>query len=389
MRLLFDGSVCFDRFGACFDYYTQLAPRLVSRGWDVSFTPSPTGVLGGLSAGGAKVSQDVIPKAPRFLKGPARRLLSKMKQGAEARWLRLRFGSDAPLFQSFYYGVPPDPRWSSLAMVLDLIPERFPNWYASQSDEALRARKADCIQRASRLICISQATRRDLLERYPDLEGKVDVVYLGIDPAPFQVPSPIGEGRPYYLQVGGRQKHKNFAKLLRAFAMTRQSDCDLVCAGENWEAAEWEAIGKLGLAGRVRLVHRPRPEQLVALYQQASALVYPSIHEGFGLPPLEAMAAGIPVAASNGGSLPEVVGDAALQFDPRSPEEMALVMERILQTGIRRDLVQKGFRRLEQFTWDRVAIETEKVYRKLGDQNAERENRSSEWSQSWPWAWNR
>jgi glycosyltransferase involved in cell wall biosynthesis len=112
------------------------------------------------------------------------------------------------------------------------------------------------------------------------------------------------------------------------------------------------------------LVHRPQKEQLIRLYRSAEGLVYPSLYEGFGLPPLEAMASGCPVAASTGGSIPEIVGNAAVLFDPRDTEALLQSMKRLLDPFVADRLRKTAAERIQLFNWDRVAAQTLEVYRK-------------------------
>ncbi len=368
MTVVLDGSVCFDRFGACFQYYSQMAPRLVAQGHSVTLTPSPTDALSELKTGGAQVAQTVVPSAAWLPAGRFRSLLSAWKrQFEDRRWTRRLAAGEKPIFQSFYYGLPPSQDFHLLGMVLDLIPERFAQEHRGPAFDALRRRKAECISRATRLLAISTKTRDDLHALFDIPLDRIDVVPLAIDPAPFRAgDKPTPAERPFFLQVGGRQRHKNFERLLKAFALFSQRDSmDLVCAGEEWEPEERDQIRRLGLSARVRLVHRPTTAQLIGLYRTAEALVYPSLYEGFGLPPLEAMAAGTPVAASWGGSIPEVVGEAARLFDPQAVESIADALEAMREPRVLQALREAGERRVALFNWDRTADATAAVYRHI------------------------
>lgn len=368
MTVVLDGSVCFDRFGACYHYYTQMVPRLVARGHRVTLTPSPTDALAELQEAGGEIARNIIPSATWLPAGALRRQLSAWKKAFEdRRWSRRLAGAEKPIFQSFYYGLPPSRDFRLLGMVLDLIPERFAAEHAGESFDSLRRKKAECIARAERILTISHKTRDDLRELFDVPPEKIDVVPLAIDPIPYRCGEmPARPERPYFLQVGGRQKHKNFDRLLKAFALFSKRDAmDLVCAGENWEPDEVDQIRRFGLTERVRLVHKPSTAELIRLYQMAEALIYPSLYEGFGLPPLEAMAAGTPVAASWGGSIPEVVGEAARLFDPTAVESIVDALEAMRDPRVLQALRQAGDRRVRLFHWDRTADETVAVYRRL------------------------
>ncbi|MBY0370652.1 glycosyltransferase family 4 protein [bacterium] len=377
MRIVFDGSVCFDRFGACFHYYSELVPRLSRMGCHVTLTPSPTGALDSLREQGASVAKPVLPGGGWIPPGKTRKALSKVKQGLETYFLRRRLEreQELTLFQSFFYTLPPSPKFLLVGMILDVIPEKFPDWYATENDRALLARRRAYAERAQRFLAISECTKRDFSEAYNIPPSRIDVVPLGINLEAY-LPRPAadlevvrrqhGLDRPFFLQVGGRQKHKNFPLLARAFAQSAVAkEFDLVCVGERWEPEEVVLLAELGLSQRVKLLRRPEEETLRCLYQCASALAYPSLYEGFGLPPLEAMASGLPVAASRGGSIPEVVGSAARLFDPTSTEDATRALEAVVQPQTASALRAAGLARAAEFSWDRVAEQTWGVYRKL------------------------
>jgi glycosyltransferase involved in cell wall biosynthesis len=171
------------------------------------------------------------------------------------------------------------------------------------------------------------------------------------------------------LYVGARGGYKNFERFVRAFALSQRlhQEFDLLCFGGGpLQTAERQMIADAGLGPDQVVQMGGGDEILAALYQQAAALVYPSLYEGFGIPPLEAMAVGCPVICSNSSSLPEVVGDAAESFDPLDQEAMLAAMEAVLASPTQRSaLVAAGRIRYQQFTWKKCARETEAIYRKL------------------------
>jgi glycosyltransferase involved in cell wall biosynthesis len=169
--------------------------------------------------------------------------------------------------------------------------------------------------------------------------------------------APYGLIRPYILALGNIHPRKNLARLLAAYSCLRQSQENapaLVWAGiPRWDSSELLAQAR---AAGVLLPGFVAQADLPALYRQATLLVYPSLYEGFGLPPLEAMACGTPVVTSNTTSLPEVVGEAALTVDPTSTEEITAAMARLLDdASLRRHLRQAGLARAAEFTWSRTA----------------------------------
>ena len=246
------------------------------------------------------------------------------------------------------------------------------------------AHKRASIARCDHIICISHATRADLCERLDVAPERTSVVHLGyldcsgLDaagaPAEFAsglAPERTGElrGAPYFLYVGQRGDYKNFASLLRAWATASDlvRDVRLVCFGGGpFTTDELALATSLGLDDRRLLQTGGSDAALAAAYRHAVALVYPSLYEGFGLPPLEAMSAGCPVLCSDTSSLPEVVGDAAITFAPRDIEAIRAAMRHVAYSAdVRHDLVQRGHARRRQFSWQRCASETLAVYRRL------------------------
>ena len=174
---------------------------------------------------------------------------------------------------------------------------------------------------------------------------------------------------PYVLFVGQRSGYKNFEALLRAFAASERlkGDLRILCFGGGpLSTAELSLASELGLGSHHLSQLRGSDKLLGNAYAHAIALAYPSLYEGFGFPPLEAMSAGCPVLVSNTSSLPEVVGDAAIKFDPKNIEELRTAIERVtVSDEVRRELIAAGHERRKQFSWPRCVERTIDVYRKL------------------------
>ena len=256
--------------------------------------------------------------------------------------------------------------------VYDMIHERFANWFSQNDDTAQRKKAA--VSRASHVICISEQTRRDLLELYELDPSKVSVVHLGYDVLypgvdPGGAASDRNMAMPYLLYVGERAGYKNFKALLRAYAGSAwlRENFRVVCFGGGcFRADELELMEELSIKpARIEQVGGS-DAVLAVYYQKAAAFVYPSLYEGFGIPPLEAMALGCPVVCSNTSSIPEVVGDAGEYFDPEQVESIRASVEKVLQSSARRaELVRKGFKKCAEYSWDRCASETLEIYRGL------------------------
>jgi len=256
--------------------------------------------------------------------------------------------------------------------VYDMVHELFPDEFSRIGRLSDHKRKA--VERADHIICISENTRKDLINLFNVPEEKTSVVYLGFDRLAGEdteagLRSHPGVQRPFLLFVGKRGGYKNFSGLLRAVSLSSvlKADFDVVAfGGGGFTRQEYALMESLGLErGRVRQVGGD-DSMLGALYRSASAFVYPSLYEGFGLPPLEAMAHGCPVIVANTSSLPEVVGEAGEYFDPASPESMAAAIERVVDSSEHAALLRtRGAEQLKKFSWAACARETREVYRKL------------------------
>jgi glycosyltransferase involved in cell wall biosynthesis len=222
---------------------------------------------------------------------------------------------------------------------------------------------------AQAILCVSENTKQDLLSYYPSLEDRITVTPLasdidqslayGIEPVPSQ---------PYYLYVGSRTSYKNFDGLLAAFskAASVHSEVRLCVVGASFNPQEQTQLAEMGLTDRIHNYGHVGDRHLAKLYRCSLALVYPSFYEGFGIPPLEAMSCGTAVISSNTSSLPEVIGDAGILFNPESSSDLAEAMLRLINSSLERDrLVVKGFQRVKAFNWEKTAAKTFEVYQSV------------------------
>jgi glycosyltransferase involved in cell wall biosynthesis len=254
--------------------------------------------------------------------------------------------------------------------------------YYGQIDQAVRS--------CDHIIAVSESTKRDIIRLTGAPESKVSVVYEAAHPIyrPLndprlaeQVRKRNGIDQDYILFVSTIEPRKNVPTLLMAFKQLLDNyrpEVSLVLGGEKgWLFDEvFALVEKLGLAHRVRFVGKVTPEDLLGLYNAARLLVHPAFYEGFGLPPLEAMACGTPVVVSNTSSLPEVVGDAALQVDPSDVDGLTVAMWRVLSDDlVRKRLIDKGLKRARLFSWRKAAEETLEIYRRLAGESPARQGR--------------
>lgn len=232
------------------------------------------------------------------------------------------------------------------------------------------------IRKASKIIAVSYATKRDLIRCLGISEERIIVIYEGIDHKDFKPihwrPVPY----PYIFYVGSEHPRKNLSTLLQAFSKLKQvgnfKDLKLVKVGKaggqeaDFRKETMETIDTLNLKQEVIFTEHVTTEELAAYYSNAECLVFPSLYEGFGFPPLEAMSCGCPVISSNVSSLPEVVGEAAIQVNPHDTDELVKAAQEVLTNeALRRNMIQEGFKQARRFSWEATARETLQVYQEV------------------------
>lgn len=286
-----------------------------------------------------------------------------------------RTGAD--LYHSPNYAIPLRLPCPSVLTIHDLA-YLDPRFHRQRLRIYLRLFTDFSVRRASRVISVSAFTKSEIIARYPGAACKVSVVRSGLDPIFERQPGArearsfldeIGQARPYVLSVGSIEPRKNIPALVAAFErVVRRSAIphDLVICGPwGWRCgASREAIETSPFRERIRVLGYLPGSQLPLLYAGADLLAYPSLQEGFGFPPLEAMAMGTPVVTSDTSSLPEIVGDAAIMVPPTDVAALADAMETVLtDPGIADALTAKGYERSRRFTWAQATRETLEVYR--------------------------
>ncbi|AEB99026.1 glycosyl transferase group 1 [Selenomonas sputigena ATCC 35185] len=247
--------------------------------------------------------------------------------------------------------------------VYDMIHELFPQDFLG---DRTAEEKAKILRNADGIIAISESTKKDLMRLLDISAEKIRVIYLANSLSESVQDVPVMKG-PYLLYVGNRSGYKNFMGLAQAFAGSQyKNDVQLVCfGGGEFTKSERESLIRMGIWERT-VYCSGGDDVLSNLYQFASAFVYPSIYEGFGLPLLEAMHHGTLVLTGATSSIPEVAGDAAEYFNPNEPESIREVMDRLLSDSDRRqELRARGRAREKMFSWQRCAEETLDFYRVL------------------------
>ena len=255
-----------------------------------------------------------------------------------------------------------------IVTVFDMIHELFEGDF-NRFDQTSRDKLA-AVKRADHVICISENTRNDLIRLFNIDPNKISVTHLGfsLNKENMQI-TPVLAGGRYILYVGSRFGYKNFEQLLRAFAILKVEifDMHLVCFGGGvLTRAELSLAKELGIDPSDIVQMSGADNILANLYTHAQVFVYPSLYEGFGIPPLEAMSCGCPVACSQISSIPEVVGQAGVYFDPHSAQSMAQAIRSLWENqSLREVMIGAGYERIKQFSWRQCAIRTKAIYDRI------------------------
>ena len=271
------------------------------------------------------------------------------------------------IHQTYHNRFAPSKKVKYVITIYDMITERFPKYFLDQNKTS--DLKKQCCEQADKIIAISNSTKNDLISLFGIDPEKIVVIYLASslnDDIPC-FNDTISPG-PYMLHVGKRGGYKNFRKLLQAFSQSNvlRNNFHLICFGSDpFDDIEKKELDVLGIS---KLVHQISGNDclLATYYRYATAFICPSLYEGFGIPLLEAMSLSCPVVCSNTSSIPEVVGDAGIYFDPENISSIQSALEDTLfNESLLSDLKKRGLQRESIFSWDKCASETVAVYQSL------------------------
>lgn len=243
----------------------------------------------------------------------------------------------------------------------DLINEKFPEF----ADSAIiKVKRKKILDISTHVLAISQQTKNDLMYFYGLDDKQVSVVYLGGEQDVYITSAKRLFEKPYVLFIGNRRRYKNFENFVRAFSQLKH-DVDLVCTGVSFNQDEMNLFSELKLTNRVHQMFATT-DQMNQLLAQAELFIYPSKAEGFGLPILEAYRCGCPCLISDILCFHEVAGDAAVYFDPLSPDAITEAMDLVLTDSVlSKKLRTDGFERLKKFSWENTAKNTLEIYKLL------------------------
>jgi glycosyltransferase involved in cell wall biosynthesis len=368
MKIVFDYQIfAMQSFGGVSRYFVGLAQGLTTHGAQVDIVAPihrnrylkylPKAIIHGFSL-------NSFPRKTARLIMTANHYLSQLKL----------INSTPDILHETYYSNKSvsNAARGRVVTVYDMIHELYPDHFPSKSATTTSNLKRLALARADHVISISHSTKKNLCELFNFPEDKVSVVHLGFEKfqtKPGLVSGDIQNSRPYLLFVGSRGGYKNFDRMIMAVASKPEliNEFDVVAFGGGaLNETEKSLIHKLGFDPMAVKQIGGDDEVLGRLYSKARAFVYPSVYEGFGLPPLEAMAHDCPVVTSNSSSMPEVVGLAGEYFDPLDVQAQADAICRVVFDEQRRTaLIEAGRERLPMFSWERCAQETQAVYKKV------------------------
>jgi glycosyltransferase involved in cell wall biosynthesis len=295
-------------------------------------------------------------------------------------WVLRRVQPD--VFHAPHYVLPPAVRARSVVTIHDCIHLMFPQYLPNRAAYAYaKASMWSAARRSDRILTVSEASKRDILHFFKVRPEKVVVVYNAIDEHFRVAPAEEDVARVreryqlehgFVLYAGNIKPHKNLVRLIEAFAELRKDssfeELKLLIIGDQISKlpALRRAVHKYKLHKHVRFLGYLPDETLAILYRLAAVFVFPSLYEGFGLPPLEAMASGTPVVTSNVSSLPEVTGGAAVLVDPYDVESIVDGIRRVLTNpALAADLRAKGIERAREFSWERSVERTRRLYEEV------------------------
>lgn len=369
MKIFLEGKIFEEQpLGGISRIYHEILPRICALDWRVSFS-----IL---------TSESLLQSLPEhsqifrhFSHIPVRRLLRPQTVFWRLQdYLRTRVQSrfithdKNTVWHATYFQLPGWWHGPKVVTVYDLIHEKFPHFFAKNYDEILRKRKRRAILAADKVICISETVRSEVVETYNIPQERVVAIPLACGeifrPLPEEdIPPEYLVKPPFILYVGMRQHYKNFKTLLDAYSgWAHKHEIKLLVVGTPWSEEERRQITGAHLESQVILRSAVNDEELCALYNQALAFVYPSLAEGFGIPLLEAMACGCKIVASRIPVFAEVARDVPYFFEPLNKDELISALDMACFLG---ESPARPNSPLEDYSWDRTARETLRVYEEL------------------------
>jgi len=289
------------------------------------------------------------------------------------------FGKDSEVTHFFNYIIPPFVHGKKVVTIHDMVIKAYPETVRFRTKQVLNTGMKKSMRRADVIITDSEFSKSEIIKYFPKYKDKIEVVYCGVNTEKFhpvgdesvieEVKNSLGINGEYFLYLGTIEPRKNLERLVEAYGILSKKDENVpklvMAGGKGWlNSAIYQKVTELGLEDRVIFTKYIPDEALCPLINGATAFVFPSVYEGFGMPPLEAMACGVPVVSSGEASLPEVVGDCAVIVDAYSPESISEGMYRIwTDKALREDLKKRGPQRAAEFSWGKFSEKLHDIYK--------------------------
>jgi len=350
-------------------YARNLVPKLAEQRPDLELTAFVNREAADLELGGVRIAPVNVSG-----RGRVRRVIAEQR-----RLPGLVREHGIQLLHSLGTSAPSRPAAVSVVTILDVIYATHPEAHTPLRRAGVRLLVPRAARSADRVITLSEASATEISRELGIPRQRIDVAHLGGKPPGTATPEPelrerltLGDA-PVVLSVSARRPHKNLPRLLEAFARLEGDPAPLLVLpgySTSFEGELERDARRLGIADRVRFLGWVSDEDLEGLYRAALCFVFPSLVEGFGIPVLEAMERGVPVACSNTSSLPEVAGDAARYFDPLDEAKIASAIRELMESRDLRDqLASAGRERAALFSWERTARETAESYDRAWTEN--------------------
>ncbi len=291
------------------------------------------------------------------------------------------FGTEADVTHFFNYIVPPKVTGKKVVTVHDMVYKTFPDTVRGRTRYMLETGLKRSMKRADRIVTDSEFSKQEIIRYFPEYADKLRVVYCGVDAQRFYpvtdsdkidaVRQKFGIDRDYFLYLGTVEPRKNLERLIDAYKQFCGNKTEppylVLAGGKGWlDSGIYRKVQELALEKTVLFTAYVPGDEICPLMCGALAFVFPSIYEGFGMPPLEAMSCGVPVLTTHAASLPEVVGDDAVVVDPYQTEAIADGLEQLYtDAALRKTLQAAGPKRAAKFTWERSAEQLYAVYEEV------------------------